>query len=146
MRTNFSIYVTLLIIFVLTFQVFNTSSALSSKHPCVNYFDSLIQRDVYTLVEEPPSVEEGFQKLLEKISKNIHFGKWNGYETKLLIAFIIDTDGEIIGERIIKNPFDNDKAAKEAFNIIKGFKWLPGLCGDKKVPVLFKLPIQIDFK
>ena|ERR1035438_8180623 len=117
----------------------------SERKKCISHFDSLSNIEVFEDVDKMPIVEGGENKLFEAISNVTCHVKWNGGPTKVIIAFVIDTNGKMIGKRIIQDLEYRDYIL-EIFPHIAGLKWIPGMCNNKIVPVLFKLPIQLDFK
>ncbi len=67
--------------------------------------------------------------------------------TKVNAVFIIDENGQLVGERIKnKNEKDLNPLEKEVLTIIRrtNGKWSPGEIRSKKVAVLMTLPINID--
>ena len=117
------------------------------KDSCYAQLDTLTKLEVYKFVDIMPSVEGGMNVLYTDISRQL--GKIDADEKvdqgKIVIAFIIDTTGQVIGERVIKGA-----AGSELMNgileTIRKAKWKPGSCKGTPVPVIQLLPIYIDFK
>ena len=61
-----------------------------------------------------------------------------------IIAFIVEKNGALSGERIIKGP-KND-LTKQLFAAARSMRWIPGKCHGKNVPMLYTLPIIIDYR
>ena len=61
-------------------------------------------------------------------------------DPRIMVAFIVDVDGSIKGERVLN---DKTGAGRKILTAVKELKWAPGRCNNKKVPVLYKLPLQL---
>lgn len=61
--------------------------------------------------------------------------------TKFTIAFVVDVDGSISGERIIKDEIGG--VGDQMIKIVKSFKWSPAMCNGKQVASLHQIPLQI---
>jgi hypothetical protein len=64
------------------------------------------------------------------------------FDSNIIVAFIVDADGSLKGERIIKD--ETSKVGQQMLSIAKTFKWSPALCNGKKVAMLYTLPMIID--
>ena len=61
---------------------------------------------------------------------------------KIFVGFIVDENGKIVGQRIIRN-IEKTKVAEQILNIITDTIWSLGYCNKKAVPVMMVIPIQI---
>ena len=66
-------------------------------------------------------------------------------DTKVIVAFIIDKDGEVTGERIIRD-IEGSNYASQLLTAVKNIRWAPGTCNGKNVATLQVLPMIIEFK
>ena len=68
------------------------------------------------------------------------------YFGKVIVAFVIEPDGNIEGKRIVNDPSGAKKLfGSQLIRIISTLKWKPGKCNGKIVPVLYTLPLRVDF-
>jgi hypothetical protein len=126
-------------------MVFGQKDDLDS---CISQLDTLTRIEVYTDVDQMPTVDGGMQAIYYEISKSIklpnNFEKYS-LEGKTYVAFIVTEEGNIIGQRVIKNVEGTD-FAEQLLLIIDKFKWYPGICDEKPVPTILILPMIIDVK
>lgn len=101
-----------------------------------------------TFATEMPSFEGGNEALITYIRKQLvypteamEFGK----EGKVLISFVVQTDGTLSNIEIIRGfGFGSEDAAKK---LIEGMpKWKPGKQNGKLLPVKFILPLQFQLQ
>ena len=108
--------------------------------------DTLVNLPVFRFVDTMPSVEGGMPALLKQVSGKIKYpgvDRRLGVETKVIVAFIIDPNGKVIGKRIIKNIAGTD-IGEQVLNIVSEMKWRPGTCEGKPVHVLQVIPMIIE--
>ena len=137
----------LILIILFLFQYSSTYSQVDSNK-CNSILDTLTKIEVYTKVDKMPEVIGGDELLLEEIHNNIKYNldcdDYNG--SKVVVGFIINVDGRLIGKRIIREPSSCAEFGKQILSIIDNVKWNPGTCNGKNVPVIFAMPIFIDVK
>ena len=115
-----------------------------------------IQDDVPIVVEEPEEEEQIFQvveknpefpggmaelmKYLHKNTKYPTFCSEQGIQGRVIVQFVVNTDGSIVGPQVVKpvNPYLD----KEALRVVSTMpKWKPGEQRGKPVRVRFTLPV-----
>lgn len=127
---------------------FNNNNAelrLSDTSPCKTEIDSLIKKLIYITADVLPSNEGGNAALMKELEKRITLENISipeNFDSNIIIGFIVDTDGSLNGERIIKD--GTNKVAQQMLSIAKTFKWIPALCDGKKVAMLYTLSMIID--
>jgi protein TonB len=98
------------------------------------------------MVEKMAEFPGGEEAMYEFLSSHIHFtnsAKQNEVEGKVVLRFIIDESGNITNCKIIRSiGYGLDEIAAEAVSNMP--KWKPAIQGDRKVPVLFTLPVQFS--
>jgi len=104
--------------------------------------------DAPTFVEVKPEFEGGQSEFLKYLTEHIEYPSLDSSEninTKLVIEFIVNEEGEITMTRILRsiNPsFDN-----HVIEVLKNMpKWKPGMNNGKFVPVKMVIPINIELK
>ena len=108
---------------------------------CKTEIDSLTKKTVYITVDKE-AVNEGGQVALLRQYESITLDSIpEDLDTKFIIAFIVEPDGQINGERIIKDKIGS--IGQRMIKIAKSFKWTPAECNGRKVPMLVQLPLQI---
>ena len=136
----------LLYLFILVFCCVPHSAAPDVIPPgayaCKSEIDSVTRLKVYTTADIMPVNEGGPSALMRKLTKNVQVTSApEDYDSRVIVAFIVNPDGTIMGERVIQD--QTSKVGKQMIAIVKEFKWHPGICNNKKVPVLHQLPLQI---
>jgi len=121
------------------------SSAQTDSIKCNSIFDTLTKTEVYTFVDKMPEVVGGMEALFKEFQNIKYPNDGADYGGKVFVAFIIDIDGKLIGKRIIHDP-SGDKFGKQILMLIDNVKWQPGSCNGKNVPVIFILPVYIEFE
>jgi hypothetical protein len=116
---------------------------LSQTYHCRTQSDELTKTLVYVTAEKEPENEGGLSALIRKFTKEIKLDSIpDDLDTKFIVAFVVTKEGQIIGERIVK-----DKAGgtvgRQMIKIARSFKWTPAECDGKQVPMLVKIPLQV---
>ena len=90
-----------------------------------------------------PSFLGGIEALYKFIQENLKYPQLaleNGIQGKVYVTFVVDTTGEIVNPRILRDIGGGCGAA--AIRIVKSMpRWTPGKISGKVVPVQFNLPI-----
>ena len=101
-------------------------------------------KDTIVIVDPMPEFKGGKEKLVEYMSNNVKYPKTalkDKVEGKVLVSFIVASDGTIEDTKILKGirqDLDN-----EALRVIKKMpKWLPGKQHGKAIRVSYSLPIN----
>jgi len=113
---------------------------------CAGFQDSTAHRFIYKTADRAPEPVGETDVLFKQLGKKMKFPK--GLEEsvgRVIIAFIVEPDGRIDGERVVKNPFGMEyHITDQLFAIIHSLKWQPGTCGNTPVAVLYTLPVNIE--
>jgi hypothetical protein len=116
----------------------------TANNSCKTEIDSLTKKLIYVTADILPTNEGGKTALMKKIERatitNVPVPE--NYDSNIIVAFIVDIDGTIKGERIIKD--QTNKIGQQLLDIVKTFRWTPAKCDNKNVAMLYKLPIVID--
>jgi hypothetical protein len=124
------------------------SSAENTKavrNTCQSTYDTLTNQIVYTIVDEMPEYSGGTKEVLKFFADNFKYPKQEVFQGSFQLEFIVDSGGNVIGQRIMnKSTSELTEADKEALRILSIMpKWKPGKCEDKTVPVRVYLPIKL---
>jgi len=57
----------------------------------------------------------------------------------------VESDGQLSGKRILQN-IEGTDLAKQVLEFAGRVKWIPGKCNGKPVPVIYKLPVNLEFR
>jgi hypothetical protein len=109
---------------------------------CKTEFDTMTMNKVYITADILPKNEGGQSALMQRLSKISLSVIPENYDPNYLVAFIVEKDGSIKGERIIRDK--TNQVGKQMLDIVRSFKWTPGKCNNKNVRMLYKLPLIID--
>jgi hypothetical protein len=122
------------------FKKYISNLRTNSIH-CHSQIDSLTGKAVYTVADVMAAPVEGYQRLFDEIGKikYPHYGKLEG---KLMLAFIVLTDGTIVGQRLLKG-INNATWTSEVFEAVTRVKWMSGKCNGSAVDMLLVLPISV---
>jgi protein TonB len=132
--------------FLLLVFAFLVNIALAQNNKCVpTEIDTLTHVPIFRVAEKMPSVEGGNAAIVKAILSKIKYpdSQRSSTDTKIIIAFIIDSNGDVVGERTIKN-IDQTDIAEQLFKIIREMKWQPGTCEGNPVPVLQIFPLILE--
>ncbi|MEN7547265.1 hypothetical protein AAG747_05060 [Rapidithrix thailandica] len=140
-------------LFIFVLIVFQSVRALGqndekvNKSLCESHLDTLTNIEVYLTAEKIPEPNGGMTNLYKMISKTLIFPRQKfermGIEpSKIIVGFIVNEEGRIIGKRIIQN-IEGTNVAVQILKIITDFEWKSGFCDNKPVPVMMILPIQV---
>lgn len=115
-----------------------------AANPCKTQIDTLTKKVIYTTADVLPTNEGGEGELNKKLERGISTDVVfpNDFDGSIVVAFIIDADGSIKGERIIKDK--TNKVGQRMLDIAKTFKWAPAICKGKKIAMLYTLTTFID--
>jgi hypothetical protein len=122
------------LLIILTFWV----SAGLGQNPkptkdCDKSIDSLTNREIYNNVDTQAKVVGGLSELYSEIS-TLRIPKDPDIDQiKITISFIIETNGDITGLRII-NKIQSATLDNQVLQLLKKYKWEPGTCKGVKVP------------
>ena len=103
---------------------------------------------VYEHPEVMPEYPGGMSAMVEFLSKNVKYPKdaaKQKVEGRVLVWFVVETDGSLTDVKVAKKVFPSLDA--EAVRVVKTMpKWTPGKHNDQPVRVRFALPIVFKAK
>lgn len=103
---------------------------------------------VYEHPEVMPEYPGGMSAMVEFLSKNVKYPKdaaKQKVEGRVLVWFVVETDGSLTDVKVAKKVFPSLDA--EAIRMVKTMpKWTPGKHNDQPVRVRFALPIVFKAK
>jgi hypothetical protein len=124
--------------------------ALASVHfslhdTCKVERDSLTGRRIFKGGDIQPECLLGAADLLRLMNKKIKVPAselHDEIEFQFVVAFIVEANGDIGGGRVIRG---NKQVGKQMLQVAKSLKWSPGKCGDKSVPMIYKLSLNVEY-
>jgi hypothetical protein len=113
---------------------------------CQTGKDTLTGRKIYLDADKGPECEGGTAAWLRHLNKTLGARETSSGEIRssYTIAFIVEKDGTISGERVLGAP--KSGITKQLFFAVRSIRWIPGRCHGKNVPMLYKLPIIIHYE
>ena len=118
---------------------FSSSVNIGFKLP-----DQIVKEEPFVVVEEMPMYPGGESELLKFIAENTQYpeaAKAEKIQGKVIVRFIVNTDGDTEGISVIKGVHPLlDAEAMRVIGMMTGFK--PGMQGGKAVPVWYMVPIN----
>jgi len=108
--------------------------------------ESSKQDDVFSVVDEPATPEGGMPAFFKYIATNLDYpkkAKESGIQGKVLIEFIVNTDGSISDVRVLKGL--DSGCDLEALRVMKASPaWVPGKIGGKVVRQKMVMPFNFQ--
>ena len=105
-------------------------------------------QQVFDVVEKMPEYPGGSAALFEYLNGNIKYpddAAKKKIEGRVLVTFVVNTDGSITDIEVFKKAFPSLDA--EAVRVISGMpKWKPGEQKGKKVRVKYTVPLNFRLK
>jgi TonB family protein len=106
--------------------------------------DQIVKEEPFVVVEEMPMYPGGEGELLKFIAENTRYPeevKAQKIEGKVVVRFIVNTEGETEGMSVLKGVHPLlDAEAVRVVGMLTGFK--PGMQGGKAVPVWYMVPVN----
>jgi TonB family protein len=101
----------------------------------------------YTIRESQPQFPGGLQGFGQYLGNNIKYpymASANRTKGKVIVAFVVATDGSLTDVRAIESP--SAMLSQEAVRVVQNSpKWTPGVQFGRKVRVTYSVPIQFAF-
>lgn len=103
---------------------------------------------VFDVVEQMPEYPGGMEALFKYMAENMKYpedAKKQQVEGRVLVQFIVETDGSVSNTEVLMRVFPSLDA--EAVRVISGMpKWIPGKQNGKVVRVKYTIPVSFRFK
>ena len=103
---------------------------------------------VFDVVEQMPEFPGGMEALVKYMAENMKYpedAKKQLVEGRVLVQFIVETDGSVSNTEVLMRVFPSLDA--EAVRVISGMpKWIPGKQNGKVVRVKYTIPVSFRFK
>jgi protein TonB len=105
-------------------------------------------QQVFDVVEKMPEYPGGQAALFEYLQKNVKYpadAEKKKVEGRVLVTFVVNTDGSITDIEVVRKAFPSLDA--EAVRVISGMpKWIPGEQKGQKVRVKYTVPLNFRLK
>ena len=105
-------------------------------------------QQVFDVVEKMPEYPGGQAALFEYLQKNVKYpadAEKKKVEGRVLVTFVVNTDGSITDIEVVRKTFPSLDA--EAVRVISGMpRWKPGEQKGKKVRVKYTVPLNFRLK
>jgi hypothetical protein len=107
--------------------------------------DRLTGKKIYLDADTGPECEGGTVAWFRHLNKTLKVTKMPSGEVQstYIIAFVVDKDGTISGERVVNGP--KNAITNQLFAAVRTIRWIPGRCHGKNVAMLRMLPITIEY-
>lgn len=104
------------------------------------------QDEIFQVVEEQPMYPGGMEELMKYMQKEIKYPKEaadKGIGGRVIVQFVVNTDGSICEEKVVKSAEPSLDA--EALRVVRGMpNWTPGKQRGEPVRVRFTLPVAFS--
>ena len=105
-------------------------------------------QQVFDVVEKMPEYPGGQAALFEYLQKNVKYpadAEKKKVEGRVLVTFVVNTDGSITDIEVVRKTFPSLDA--EAVRVISGMpRWKPGEQKGQKVRVKYTVPLSFRLK
>ena len=130
------------ILTIFTFLIGSSVWGQSDTTNCVSKFDTVVQRQIYFIVDDMPIFPGGKDSLRIFLIENLKYPKRGGcFEGAVYVSFIVEPNGYLTNKKIIRGI--NEFADKEAISVLEKMpRWEPGTCQRITVPMKIILPIR----
>ena len=95
--------------------------------------------DVYIVVEEPPELIGGLATLQQAVTYPAS-AKADGVEGRVMVEFVVDTDGSVANPVVVRSP--DDRLSEAALSAVRQARFTPGRQKGEAVKVRFALPVS----
>ena len=106
------------------------------------------QEEVYRLTDEPPQYPGGEAAMLQFIYRQLQYpalAKENGVQGTVIISFIVDRDGSIYNEKVVRDI--GGGCGAEGLRVVRKMpKWSPGKKNGVAVRTQFNLPVKFKLE
>jgi len=99
---------------------------------CETVLDTLTNREIYEIVDTPPTITEGYSTLYSKIGILKIPKDPDVDQIRIFISFIVEPNGNISGLNVI-NKIHSSSLDKELLQLLNKIKWESGTCNGVKV-------------
>ena len=131
------------ILFFKTLIVFGQNN---NRKPCQIQLDTLTKLSVYLEPDEMASFPGGLMQLSKEIHNRMIYPSVlrtkfpDGF--KVVVAFVVQQDGAIIGERAIIS-IEGTDVAERLLDVLNDFHWEPAKCNGKAVSTIVLFPLNV---
>lgn len=98
----------------------------------------------FQVVERLPEFPGGMVEFMKWLTKNLHYpvyARQQKIQGKVIVAFIINTDGTVTGQKVVKSV--SPELDREALRVLKKMpKWKPGEDHGKPCRTYFSIPVN----
>jgi len=127
-------------------NIYRDNQVISNKY-WIN--DSIFIKDTFREVEKIPTYKGGSRAMIAFIKNNLKYpqeAKQKGIEGRVIVRFIVSTEGNVIGTEVINEA--DSSLAKEAIRIVNLMqkKWTPGKNGNENVSTFMSIPITFKLQ
>lgn len=105
---------------------------------------SVVQGDVFDVVEKMPEFPGGQQELMNFLMKNMKYPKEatdKGTQGRVVVQFVVNKDGSVVEPTVVKSV--SPELDQEALRVVKMMpKWQPGKQNGEVVRVKYTIPVS----
>ncbi|HYC27970.1 MAG TPA: hypothetical protein VEB42_04125 [Chitinophagaceae bacterium] len=109
---------------------------------CKSEMDSVTKQRIYLTGDTEPVNEGGQSALMRAFNKKVRLTDTIEEVPPVTVAFIVDKDGSIKGERVLRDK--TQIVGRQLLEVIRSLKWTPGKCNGRTVPMLVKQNMVIE--
>lgn len=104
---------------------------------------SVVQGDVFDVVEKMPEFPGGQQELMNFLMKNVKYPKEatdKGTQGRVVVQFVVNKDGSVVEPTVVKSV--SPELDQEALRVVKMMpRWKPGRQNGEDVRVKYNIPV-----
>jgi hypothetical protein len=116
----------------------------NSQERCRAEIDTLTKQSVYRAADEMANFPGGMEALMKQVAKRVFLREAGRTQDccKVFVAFVVQSDGTVVGQRVVKNTTGTD-LAEQCLDIIDDVRWQPGVCNGKTVATIEIYPFEM---
>lgn len=130
------------LVFIILIIATSATFGQSGNGPrCEKALDSLTNREIYSIVDTPATINGGLHQLYSELLKVRVPKDPDIDQINLLISFVVEVNGDITDLKTVGR-VSSATLNNELLAVFRKFKWEPGRCSGKNVPTRSVLSIK----
>jgi len=126
------------------------NKSIKKKHElgdsCLCYYDTTLQKNVYTIAEQFPEYYGGMDKLSKFIFKNLKDITQDITQGAFKVSITLNENGKVIAQEIYKKKGELTAMEREVLRVISLMpNWKPARCQKKTICFKLTIPIYLRF-
>ncbi|MDP3446316.1 MAG: energy transducer TonB [Ignavibacteria bacterium] len=126
----------------------NQKTAIEVYVPPAREEESIVEQEIFTVVESMPEFPGGAGEMLAFIGKNVKYppmARESGIQGRVFVNFVVEPNGSVSNVKVLRGI--GGGCDEEAIRVVESMpKWTPGRQRGKAVRVSFNLPVRFTLQ